>query len=422
MRPGGPAGAGEDGMIPVCDLRAQFLAHETELRGALERVLQRGWFILGEELAAFEEEYARFLGGGFAVGVASGTDAIHLALRAIGLRPGDEVLTAPNSAVPTAAGIVQAGGVPVFADVDPETGLLDPEDVERRLTPRVRAILPVHLYGRCAPLGPILELAARRGIPVIEDAAQAHGAVLGGRAAGLIGTIGCFSFYPSKNLGAYGDGGACTTADPVLAERLRRLRNYGERARYDSVELGFNSRLDELQAAILRVKLPHLEEWNARRRELAAAYRRRLAGLALGLPPEAGTEGAAGGTDGRAAGGAAGGVSGGAADGTAGGAREDVAHLFVVRVARRDRLRKELEARGVGTQVHYPVPIHRQPAYAYLDLPPGSFPVAERRAGQIVSLPLYPEMTAAMVDTVAGAVADALRGEEAPAPAGGGRR
>jgi dTDP-4-amino-4,6-dideoxygalactose transaminase len=379
----GPASA-DTAPVPVCDLKAQYLAIETEVRAALNRVLDRSWFILGEELAAFEEEFAEFLGIPHAIGVASGTDAIHLALRALNIGAGDRVLTAPNSAVPTAAAIVAAGAVPCFADVDPVTGLLDPASVERHLDHGVKAIVPVHLYGRCVPMDAISELAERRGIPVVEDAAQAHGATWRGRAAGTMGSIGCFSFYPSKNLGACGDAGACTTADPALAARLRRLRNYGERDRYLSVEFGINSRLDELQAAVLRVKLPRLAGWNARRRELAAIYRQLLAALPVALPPPP-DQG------------------------------EEVIHLFVARVARRDRLREALQSRGVMTQVHYPRPIHLHPAYAHLGYPPGSFPVAERRAEQIVSLPLYPEMTTGQQERVIAAMAEALHGEETPA-------
>jgi dTDP-4-amino-4,6-dideoxygalactose transaminase len=244
--------------------------------------------------------------------------------------------------------------------------------------------VPVHLYGRCVPMDAVLDLGRRHGIPVVEDAAQAHGATWRGRAAGTMGVIGCFSFYPSKNLGACGDAGACTTADPALAARLRRLRNYGERDRYLSVEFGINSRLDELQAAVLRAKLPHLAGWNGRRREMAAIYRDRLASLPVAMAPPT-DEG------------------------------EEVHHLFVARVAHRDRLRGNLHSRGVMTQVHYPLPIHLHPAYAHLGFGPGSFPVAERRAEQIVSLPLYPEMTARQQERVIAAVAAALRGEEPPA-------
>jgi dTDP-4-amino-4,6-dideoxygalactose transaminase len=375
---------GDNDPVPVSDLRAQHLAIEAELHVALDRVFARSWFILGEELAAFEQEFAGFIGIPHAVGVASGTDAIHLALRALGITEGDHVLTAPNSAVPTAAAIMAAGATPCFADVDPQTGLLDPASVEEHLDHRVKAIVPVHLYGRCVPMDAILEIGRRRGVPVVEDAAQAHGATWRGRAAGTFGAIGCFSFYPSKNLGACGDAGACVTADPALAARLRRLRNYGERDRYLSVEFGINSRLDELQAAILRVKLPRLAGWNARRRELAAAYRQRLAALplAFALPSDEG---------------------------------EEVVHLFVAQVARRDRLREILQGRGILTQIHYPRPIHLHPAYAHLGLGPGSFPVAERRAEQIVSLPLYPEMTSPQQERVIAAVAEALDDEEPPA-------
>lgn len=376
---------GDASPIPVCDLKVQHEGLAAELRAAVERVLARSWFVLGEELAAFEEEFAGFLGIAHAIGVASGTDAIQLALRALDIGAGDRVLTAPNSAVPTAAAIVAAGAVPCFADVDPATGLLDPESVERLIDDSVKAIVPVHLYGRCVPMDPILDLAGRRGIPVVEDAAQAHGATWRGRAAGTMGAIGCFSFYPSKNLGACGDAGACTTADSALAARLRRLRNYGERDRYHSVEFGINSRLDELQAAVLRAKLPRLAEWNGRRRELAAAYRDRLDAMPLALAPPM-DQG------------------------------EEVVHLFVVRVARRDRLRENLQRQGVLTQIHYPLPIHLHPAYAHLGFGPGSFPIAERRAGEIVSLPLYPEMTARQLDRVTMALAAALRGEEPPSP------
>lgn len=367
--------------VPVCDLKAQHREIEDEVRAAMDRVMARSWFILGEELAAFEEEFAGFLGVSHAVGVASGTDAIHLALRALDIGAGDRVLTAPNSAVPTAAAIVAAGAAPCFADVDPVTGLLDPASVERHLDQGVKAIVPVHLYGRCVPMDAILDLGRRHGIPIVEDAAQAHGATWRGRMAGTMGAIGCFSFYPSKNLGACGDAGACTTADPALAARLRRLRNYGERDRYLSVEFGVNSRLDELQAAVLRAKLPHLAGWNERRRGLAAIYRDRLASLPLAVAPPL-DEG------------------------------DEVHHLFIARVARRNRLREELQNRGVMTQVHYPLPIHLHPAFAHLGLGPGSFPVAERRAEQIVSLPLYPEMTAGQQERVIAAVAAALHGEE----------
>ncbi|MCA9755871.1 MAG: DegT/DnrJ/EryC1/StrS family aminotransferase [Candidatus Eisenbacteria bacterium] len=374
-------------LLLVSDLRAQVAALRPELDAAISRVLTRGWFVLGEECAEFELEFANHLGARYAVGVANGTDAIHLALRALDVGQGDRVLTAPNSAVPTACGIVQSGAVPCFADVDLEYGLLDPSSVERELDSpdgsSIRAIVAVHLYGRTAPMGPLLELAKARGIPVIEDAAQAHGASRNGQNAGTIGDLACWSFYPSKNLGALGDGGAVSGMRPELEARLRHLRNYGQEDRYHHVELGFNSRLDEIQAAVLRVKLAHLDAWNARRRAIAGQYREAFADLPLLT------------------------------------AREDtdapsVEHLFVVRVANRDRLRAELEARGIGTQVHYPIPIHLQPAYRYLGIGAGRFPSAELRAGQIVSLPLYPEMRRRDVERVIDAVRDSLQGEPHP--------
>lgn len=370
-------------LIPVCDLRAQTMALGGALSAAAERVMARGWFILGREVEAFEAEFARFLGCGHAVGVASGTDALQLALRALDIGHGDRVLTAPNSAVPTAVAVCQAGAVPVFADVDPATGLLTPGTVAAALEPGIRAVIPVHLYGRCADVGSILELCGPGGIAVIEDAAQAHGASRSGRMAGTLGRVGCFSFYPSKNLGALGDGGACVTDDADLAGRIRRLRCYGERDRYESVELGINSRLDELQAAFLGVKLAHLAAWNGRRREIAAIYRERLRSLPLILPPEdpAGTE---------------------------------AMHLFVVQAARRDRLAGELRKRGVGTQIHYPIPIHLQEAFRHLGNGPGSFPAAEARARRILSLPLYPEMTDTHIERVVGALSQALAGEPHP--------
>ncbi len=378
-------GATDPGMaqIPVCDLKAQTAALMDELEVAARRVMAGGWFVLGGEVTAFEGEFAGLVGSGHAIGVASGTDALQLALRALDIGHGDRVLTAPNSAVPTAVAVCQAGAVPVFADVDPLTGLLTPQTIAAALESGIRAVIPVHLYGRCADTASILELCAPRGIQVIEDAAQAHGASRGGRMAGTTGRIGCFSFYPSKNLGALGDGGACVTDDPDIAGRLRRLRCYGERDRYESVEIGINSRLDELQAAFLRVKLVRLEAWNRRRREIASVYRKRLQHLPLILPARD-------------------------PDGI------EAVHLFVVQAARRDRLRGELQKRGIGTQVHYPIPIHLQEAFRHMSNGPGSFPAAEARARRILSLPLYPEMTDSQIERVIEALGQALDGEPHP--------
>lgn len=372
-------------IIPVCDLRPQITALRSEIDAALARVLERGWFILGEEVKQFEVEFARWLGAGSVIGVASGTDAIHLALRALGVGAGDRVLTAPNSANPTACGITLTGAEPRFADVNLQSGQLDLESVAAALKQeRIRVLMPVHLYGDAAPLAELQALATHHGATLLEDAAQAHGTRIDGAMAGTVASLGCFSFYPSKNLGAYGDGGAVATQNPELADRLRMLRNYGQRDRYHHESFGMNSRLDEMQAAILRVKLRYLDQWNERRRALADIYRNRLADLPLALPPPDRGE------------------------------DRSCHHLFVVRVARRDRLRAELLARGVGTEIHYPVPIHLQPAYAGLELGPGTFPNAERRAGQIVSLPLYPELTDENLEQVSNALAEALAGEPHP--------
>lgn len=376
-------------MILVCDLRPQIQAIRAELDEAWNRVLNRGRFILDEEGRAFESEFAAFLEAKQSWGVASGTDAIQLALRALGVGPGDRVLTAPNTANPTCCAISVIGAVPMFADIDLASGQLDPARVEAVLAAlpardRPKALLPVHLYGSAAPLDDFLRLGERFGIPLVEDAAQAHGTRSGGRAVGTIGRLAAFSFYPSKNLGAYGDGGAVSTNDPELGERVRLLRNYGQRDRYEHTTFGVNSRLDELQAAILRVKLRHLPAWNERRRELAGRYREALAGLPLALPP----------------------------DDTKG--DRSIYHLFVVRVARRERFRDALRAREIATEIHYPTPIHLQPAYASLGLGPGTYPAAERRAAQIVSLPLYPELTDPEFQQVVEAIRDVMKGEPHP--------
>ncbi len=371
--------------ILVFDLRPQIAALRRELDEAVARVLNRGWFVLGEEGRHFEEEFAGYLGIPYVLGVANGTDAIHLALRAVGIEPDDRVLLPPSTANPTACAVTAAGAVPCFADVHRSTGLFDLAEVERVCAAGgIKAMIPVHLYGRPEPMGELMELARRHNVIVIEDAAQAHGARSENATVGGFGAIGCFSFYPSKNLGAFGDGGAVATRDPELAERLRLLRNYGQADRYHHVSFGLNSRLDELQAAILRVKLPHLDRWNQARRSWAARYHERLEGLPLALPPDDQPD------------------------------ARSIVHLFVIRVARRDRLREILRAQGIATEVHYPVPIHLQPAYAALGHAPGSFPRAEQRAEEIVSLPLYPEMTEDQFDRVTEAIDAALRGEPHP--------
>ena len=361
------------------DLRAHVAAHRRELDEAVGRVLDSGWFILGPEGEAFERELAAALGARDAVAVGNGTDALSLALRALGAGPGDEVVTTSISAAFTALAVVQAGARPVFADVDPRTLNLDPERVERALTPRTKAIVPVHLYGHPADMDPILSLARDRGLAVLEDACQAHGALYRGRPVGTLAGergIGALSFYPTKNLGALGDGGAILVNDPALASRLRQLRNGGQSDRYRHEVPGVNSRLDELQAALLRVGLRHLAAWTERRRALAALYTRGLEGSGVELLREQPYARA-------------------------------VHHLFVVRHPRRDALSAALRERGVGTLIHYPIPLHLQPAFAALGGRPGDLPVAEKAAGEILSLPIYPELRDEQARVVVEAVRDA---------------
>jgi len=349
------------------------------MRAAVGRVLAGGSYVLGREVKAFEREWARFCGVRSCAGVNSGTDALALALVASGaVRPGrgDEVITAPLTAGYTALAIAGAGGVPVFADIDPQTYTLDPRALERAVTRRTRAVVPVHLYGQMADMEAVCEVAGRRGLCVVEDAAQAHGARRGGRRAGAWGHAAAFSFYPTKNLGAYGDGGAVTSDDPRLIERVKELREGGHPGAMRSRTAGRNSRLDELQAAALRVKLRHLAGWNRRRRGLARAYRERLAraGSRLILPP------------------------------ARGGAGSHVYHLFVVRHPRRERLRARLAARGVETMIHYPFLLHRQPLFRRRGQ--AALPIAEGLAGEIFSLPLYPQLTADELRAVAEAILD----------------
>lgn len=327
-----------------------------EIDAAVRRVLERGWFVLGPEVETFENAFARYHGVAHAVAVASGTDALELALRAGGIGPGDEVITVAHTAVATVCAIERAGATPILVDIDPETFTMDPRAAAARITPRTRALLPVHLYGQPADLAALGHLAERHGLLLLEDCAQAHGARHRGRLVGTVGDLGAFSFYPTKNLGACGDGGAVITQDPELAQRLRRLRNYGQETRYQHVERGINSRLDEIQAAILTVKLAHLDAHNDERRRLADVYRHCLRGVRLPLER---------------------------AD------NRHVYHLFVVCHPRRDALRERLQAHGIGTLIHYPVPVHRQPAYADLGMAEGSLPATEQAAREIVSLPLY---------------------------------
>jgi dTDP-4-amino-4,6-dideoxygalactose transaminase len=348
-----------------------------DVRAAVERVIARGWFILGPEVEAFESEFAAASGARHAIGVGTGTDAIALTLRALDIGPGDEVITTPLSAAYSAMAIVMCGARPVFADVDPDRLTLDPRHVEAAITARTRAILPVHLYGQPAAIRDLAAIAERHNLALVEDCCQAHLATETetGRPVGTIGIAGAFSFYPTKNLGAIGDGGAVVTNDMQLAARLRRLRNGGQTDRYHHQEVGVNSRLDELQAAVLRARLPRVQKWTERRRLLAARYRRALSGSGVTVPPQ---------------------VDPG-----------HVYHLFVVRSAARADLQAHLADRGVETLIHYPLAIPRQPAFARTT--PASFPVAERACSEVLSLPLHPNLRDDDVDFVAAA----LRGHDA---------
>jgi dTDP-3-amino-3,4,6-trideoxy-alpha-D-glucose transaminase len=355
-------------VIPFLQLRPAEDAED--VRAAIARVVDRGWFVLGPELEAFEKAFARAAGAAHAIGVGSGTDAIALALRAIDIGPGDEVITAPVSAAYSALAIMMTGARPVFADIDPNRLTLDPAAAAAAITPRTRAILPVHLYGQPADMPAIADVASRHGLAVVEDCCQAHLATCGGRPVGSFGTLAAYSFYPTKNLGALGDGGAITVNDAGLAAHLRRLRNGGQIDRYRHEEFGVNSRLDEMQAAILLARLAWLPGWTAKRRQLAADYRTALAGLDLTVPPEL----------------------------DAG----HVYHLFPVLSERRADVRERLQARGIETLIHYPVPIPRQPALA--GERPAQCPVADRVCDQVFSLPLHQGMTRDTVQTIAAAL------------------
>lgn len=364
--------------VPVLDLAAQYSGIRDEILAALRDVAESQCFVLGPSVAAFEEAFAAHLGARHCIGVNSGTSALHLALVAAGVGPGDEVITSPMTFVATAWAISYVGATPVFVDVEPDTYNLDPRQVEARIRERTRAILPVHLYGQPADMGRLLAIGRRRNIPVIEDAAQAHAAAYQGRMAGTMGLCGCFSFYPGKNLGAYGEAGAVLTNDPTIAERLRALRDHAQRERYHHDEIGFNYRMDAFQGAVLSVKLRYLDAWTRARRRLAGRYLEALAGLPIGLP-------------------------------AVGPDRTHAWHLFVVLHPRRDRLRAALEARGIRTGLHYPIPVHLQKAYAHLRHRPGDFPVAEGVARHCLSLPLYPEMTDAQQDRVIDTLREVLR-------------
>jgi dTDP-3-amino-3,4,6-trideoxy-alpha-D-glucose transaminase len=381
-----------------------------ELLGTVREVAERGAFTLGHHVEAFERDFADYCETDFAVGVSSGTEALALALRALEIGPGDEVILPANSFIATAEAVSAVGATPVPVDVDPDSHLLTAELVAGSLGPRVRCVIPVHLFGATVDMDPILEVAREAGVHVLEDACQAHGASYRGRRVGTLGAMGCFSFYPAKNLGAWGDGGAVVTAVPELADRVRLLRSHGERPRYHHRLVGATARLDALQAALLRRKLTRLDGWNDERRRLGAQLRARLADpLGEGSWTADGAGVAAGGDRWTAE--VAGGVAGCDRARAVDPVRlpfpeaDSVHHLFVVRCEQRDALREHLAERGVATGIHYPVPIHRTGAYADLGLQPGSLPVSEALAERICSLPMFPGMSEAELEQVAGAVA-----------------
>ena len=356
-------------MLPLVDLRAQFWSIEGEVMAAIRGVLESGQFVLGPETEAFERELAAHSQAGHAVGTSSGTSSLHLALLAAGVGPGDEVITVPHTFVATVAAIEYTGAQPVLVDVRPDSLTMDPQLIQAAITPRTRAIVPVHLYGQPADMRPILDIARAHRLRVVEDACQAHGAEYEGRRVGALGDVGCFSFYPGKNLGAYGEGGAVVTNDLELASTVRTLRHWGQTRRYVHELKGFNYRLEELQAAILRVKLRHLDAWTEARRAHARRYDELLSGV-LPTPVEMPYA-------------------------------RHVYHVYVVRTPVRERVEQALADAGVQTVVHYPVPVHLQPAWADLGYGPGSFPVAERAAREVLSLPMYPELPAHELDRVA---------------------
>ena len=355
--------------VPFLNLAAQYASLKGELLAAVEKVLSGAHYILGPNVAAFEQEIAAFTGAKFGIGVNSGSDALTLALRALDIGPGDEVITTPFTYIAPAESIHQMGAKIVFADIDPRTFILDPHEVERRITPRTKAILPVHLFGQAAPMNELRALTEGQGIHLVEDCAQAIGASYHSQPVGGIGRVGCFSFYPTKNLGADGDGGMLVTNDEALAKKLRMLRVHGIERRYFHDLHGFNSRLDEIQAAILRVKLPHLNRWNARRAEIAARYSAALQGLPVELPV------------------------------TASG-NQHVFHVYALLADRRDELQQFLTEHGVPTLIYYPQPLHRQNVYADYGWREGDFPIAEAVSRRILPLPMYPELTDEQADYV----------------------
>ena len=361
--------------VPSLDLRAQYRSIKPEIDAAVARVLDSGQFVLGSEVAAFEQEFATHCGAAECIALNSGTSALHLALLAAGIGPGDEVITVPFTFVASVAAILYVGARPVLVDIDPRSFTLDPTAIEAAITHRTKAILPVHLYGQPADMDPIIEVARRHGLVVIEDAAQAHGGQYKGRPVGSLADMACFSFYPGKNLGAYGEGGAVTTSNPDYTRTIRMLRDWGQDRKYHHVLRGFNCRMEAFQGAILRVKLRHLERWTEARRAIVDKYNRRLADSGVERPTEMPWA-------------------------------QHVYHLYTLRTGNRDALQKALLENGIQTGIHYAAPVHLQPAYANLGYRPGALPQSEKAAEEVLSLPLYPEMTDAQIERVSQALTD----------------
>ncbi|HEV8469985.1 MAG TPA: DegT/DnrJ/EryC1/StrS family aminotransferase [Candidatus Limnocylindria bacterium] len=368
--------------IPLVDLRAQYATIRDEVRKAIDEVLDSMQLTIGPNVKAFDQEFASYIGTKHAIGVGSGTDALQLAIRACGVSSGDEVITVSHTFFATVEAILYANARPILVEVDERNMLMDPAAVAAAITPRTKAIIPVHLYGRTVEMKPLRQIAQDRNITIIEDAAQAHGALLDdGKKAGTAGRVNCFSFYCSKNLGAYGEAGSITTDDDRLAEELHALREHGQSTRYYHPVIGYNARLDEIQAAILRIKLRRLEQWNARRRAIARMYDERLKGSGV-TTPEIPSD-----------------------------IRRHVFYTYTIRVpgGRRDDLRKYLAERGIGTQIHYPVPIHLQQSAEFLGYRKGDLPVTERVAGEVLSIPMYPELSDEQIERVATAIREFMK-------------
>jgi len=364
--------------VPYLDLKAQYTSIKAEVHAAIEQVLESSQFVLGEQVAAFEREFANYCSSSECIAVNSGTSALHLALLAAGVGPGDEVITVPFTFIASVAAIAYTGARPILIDIESRSFNMDPSAIEAAITPRTKAILPVHLYGQTADMDPIMEVARRHGLIVIEDAAQAHGAKYKGRNAGNIGDIGCFSFYPTKNLGAYGEGGAVTTNNPEYGSKIRILRDWGQDRKYHHALRGFNYRMEGLQGAILRVKLRHLDEWTEKRRAIARYYSGSLADSSLQLPAEMPWA-------------------------------KHVYHVYTIRAEDRDTLKSELESQGIQSAVHYAIPAHLQPAFSDLGYSRGAFPQAETAADRVLSLPIYPELSATQAEAVIHGVKQAAR-------------